>query len=100
LDRARKYFISSLIRRGRHNPNLRVDWTPITTIEIEDALKRYAEFAWTVDRARIDRFPLTYLLTPSKENIDFTNLDKWYEHDSGEQFEEFTLYRVRLRPSN
>jgi hypothetical protein len=98
LDRAKKYFISSLIRRGRHNPNLRVDWTPITEIEIEAALRRYAEFASTVDRARVNRFPLTYLLTSSKERIDFTNLDKWYEHDTGEQFEEFMLYQMKLRP--
>jgi hypothetical protein len=100
LDRAKKYFISSLISRGRHNPNLRMDWTPITAVEIETVVKRYDEFVSTVNRERIDRFPLTYLLTSSKENIDFTNLEKWYELDSGEKFEEFTLYRVKLRARN
>ncbi len=98
LDRARRFYIASLISRGRLNPNLRSTWIPTTAPEIKSALQRYAEFTSTLDRARVDRYPLTYILTSSKENIDFTNLDKWYERDAGEPFKEFILYRVRMRP--
>lgn len=72
--------------------------TTTTASEIKSALDRYGEFASTLNRASIDRYPLAYILTSSKENIDFTNLDKWYERDAGEPFKEFTLYRVRMRP--
>jgi hypothetical protein len=98
LDRARKYFISALVGRGRQNPKLRADWKPITILEVEGALRRYSEFAATLDRARIEQFALTYVLTSQKESINFTNLDKWYERDPGEHLGEFVLYRVRLRP--
>jgi len=98
LDTARRIYVSFLIGRGRFLRTLRSTWTPITPTEIKSALERYAEFISTMDRAHIARYPLTYVLTSSKENIDFTNLDKWYERDAGEPFKEFTLYRVRMRP--
>jgi hypothetical protein len=98
LDRARRFYIASLISRGRLNPNLRSTWTPITVAEIKSALQRHTEFTTTIDQARVDRYPLTYILTSAKENIDFTNLDRWYERDAGEPFNEFTLYRVTMRP--
>lgn len=97
LDRARRFYIASLISRARLNPNLRSTWTPITVAEIKSALQRHAEFTSTIDRGRVGRYPLTYVLTSAKENIDFTNLDRWYERDAGESFKEFTLYRVRMR---
>ena len=34
LDNERGYYLSSLIRRGRFNPRLSVDWTPITPDEV------------------------------------------------------------------
>ncbi|MCM3905249.1 MAG: hypothetical protein ND866_26435 [Pyrinomonadaceae bacterium] len=98
LDRARRFYIASLVSRGRLNPNLHSTWTPTTVAEIKSAVQRYADFTSTIDRARIDRYPLTYILTSAKEKIDFTNLDRWYERDAGESFKEFTLYRVRMRP--
>lgn len=98
LPPPRNIYISFLIGRGRFLRILRSTWTPVTAPEIQSALNRYAEFTSQVDRALVDRYPLTYVLTSSKENIDLTNLDKWYERSAGEQFEELTLYRVRLRP--
>jgi hypothetical protein len=98
LDGARRFYVAALTSRGRLNPNLRSTWTPTTASEIKRALNRYAEFTSTLNRASINRYPLTYILTSPKENIDFTNLDEWYERDAGEPFKEFTIYRVSMRP--
>jgi hypothetical protein len=98
LDPLRKFYISFLIGRGRSLRMLRSTWTPISASEVKSAIDRYREFTATVDRARIARYPITYLLTSPEEGIDFTNLDKWYERDTGETFKEFTLHRVRMRP--
>jgi hypothetical protein len=98
LDTSRKVYISFLIGRGRFIRVLRSTWTPITASEIKSALQRYAQFTSMLDRARVARYPLSYVLTSSKENIDFTNLDKWYERDAGERFKEFIVYRVKMRP--
>lgn len=99
LDRFRKYFISSLISRGRHNPQLRAGWTPITPGEVESAVRGYADFAATIDRARVERLPITFVLTSPEERVDFTNLDRWYERDGGERVGSYVIYRVKLRPA-
>lgn len=97
LDGRTKYFISSLIRRSRHNPNLTVDWTPITPAEVRAALDFYTNFTAGFDRRRASRPLLSYLLTSDQEQMDFTNLERWYAREAGERFGRFTLYRLRLR---
>ena len=97
LDRFRSYFISSLIERARPNRFIRVGWTPITPEEIEGALRGYSEFVSTLDRALVEKYPLSYVLTSPREGVDFTNFDRWYERDAGENVGDFIIYRVRLR---
>ena len=41
--------------------------------------------------------PIAYAIIPVEGNFDFTNLDRWYERDSGERFGIYTLYRLKLR---
>ncbi|HEY0080440.1 MAG TPA: hypothetical protein VGB73_17660 [Pyrinomonadaceae bacterium] len=97
LDNRRKYLVSALIRRTRHNPKLSVDWTPIRPEEVREALQRYSGFVASFDRERAARPLLSYVLTSLEERADLTNLDRWYERDSGERIGRFILYRVRLR---
>lgn len=97
LDNRRKYLVSALISRSRHNPNLTVNWRPITPSEVRAALRFYETFVAAFDTARAARTPLSYVLTAAHERVDFSNLDRFYERDAGEQFGNFTLYRVRLR---
>jgi hypothetical protein len=98
LDSSRRIYLSFLIGRGRFLRVLRSTWSPITAAEIKSALDRYHEFTSTVDRVRVARYPIAYVLTSPTEGIDFKNLDKWYERDAGAPFKEFTLYRLRMRP--
>lgn len=98
LDGRRRYFISSLIRRARHNPNLSVNWTPITPAEVRDALDFYARFVARFNDVEAARLPVSYVLTSDEEQIDFTNFDRFYERKMAERFGRFILYRTRLRP--
>ena len=98
LDNERAYYLSSLIKRGRFNPRLSVDWQPITPEEVRGALAYYADFVATFNRERAAHPELSYLLVNPEEHFDLTNFDRWYERDGGERIGSYTLFRVRLRP--
>jgi len=97
LDNQRAYYLSSLIKRGRFNPRLSVDWQPITPEEVRVALAYYADFVATFNRERAGNPQLSYLLVNPEEPVDLTNLDRWYERDTGERVGSYVLFRVRLR---
>ncbi len=97
LDNERAYYLSSLIKRGRFNPRLSVDWQPITAEEVRGALDYYANFVVTFDRERAAHPELSYLLVNLQEPVDLSNFDRWYERDAGERIGSYTLFRVRLR---
>ena len=97
LDNERAYYLSSLIKRGRFNPRLSVDWQPITPDEVRGALDYYAAYVATFDRERAARPELSYLLINLEESINLANFDRWYERDAGERFGAYVLFRVRLR---
>lgn len=98
LDNRRRWYLASLVRRARLNPNLTVDWQPVTPAEVRGALQTHADYVAAFDRARAARPLLSYVLTSTFEQVDFSNLDRFYERDAGERLGEFTIYRVRLRP--
>ena len=98
LDNERAYYLSSLIKRGRFNPRLSVDWQPITPEEVRGALEYYAAYVATFDRDRAAHPELSYLLVNLEEPINLANFDRWYERDTGERFGSYALFRVRLRP--
>jgi hypothetical protein len=97
LDNERAYYLSSLIKRGRFNPRLSLDWQPITPEEVRGALDYYAAYVATFDRERAAHPELSYLLVDLEEPINLTNFDRWYERDAGERVGSYTLFRVRLR---
>jgi hypothetical protein len=97
LDSDRKYYLISLIGRGRFNPRLSVDWKPIAPEEVQGALDYYANFVVTFDRARAANPQISYLLVGAEDLARLSNFDRWYERDQGEQVGSYVLYRVRLR---
>lgn len=99
LDNRRKYLVSALISRSRHNPNLSVNWKPIAPAEVRGALRFYESHVASFDAERAARPLLTYVLTATDERVDFSNLDRWYQRDAGQRLGKFTLYGVKLRPS-
>ncbi len=97
LDNERAYYLSSLIKRGRFNPRLSVDWQPITPEEVRGALAYYADFVATFDRDRAAHPELSYLLVNPEQHPELANFDRWYERDAGERVGSYMLFRVRLR---
>ena len=97
LDGTRKYFVSSLIGRGRNIPYLRPEWKPISPNEVSIAVADYSTFVAKLDRSRVEKFLLTYVVTRDDERIDFTNLDRWYERSAAEHVGRFSIFRVKLR---
>ena len=98
LDNERAYYLSSLIKRGRFNPRLSVDWQPITPEEVRGALQYYSGYVATFDRDRAAHPALSYLLVNPEETPNLANFDRWYERDTGERLGSYVLFRVQLKP--
>lgn len=97
LDGKTKYYITSLISRARHNPHLTVAWKSISDDEIRHALDFYRNFKESIDQHQVTSPTISFVLTAEGEEINFSNLERWYERDSGERFGKFILYRVKLK---
>jgi hypothetical protein len=97
LDGDRKYYLTSLIGRGRFNPRLSVDWKPIAPEEVQAALDYYANFVATFDHEHAANPQVSYLLAAPDDLAKLSNFDRWYERDQGERVGSYLLFRVRLR---
>ena len=92
------YYLLPLFGWERANPNLTVNWKPITTEEAVEELRRYSEYVASFHRERATRPTISYVVTSKRVNANLSNLDRWYERDAGEHIGDHTLYRVKLRP--
>ncbi|MBA3768507.1 MAG: hypothetical protein H0W99_16325 [Acidobacteria bacterium] len=98
LDPQKKYFINALVGWGRSDPAWNAGWQPLTAAEIEMEILSYREFTATFNRERALQPALSYLIAPAWQQIDFTNLDRWYERDGGEAVGAYIIYRLRVHP--
>jgi len=78
-------------------PALAADFISIQDEEIEREIRAYQDYAKSFSRAQALKRPLSYVVTQTDSNFDFTNIDLWYERDAGERAGVYTLYRVKLR---
>ena len=83
----------------RANSKLTTDHKPITAEEIAAAAKQYGDYVANFDSTRAAEPTLSYLLLDENQNIDLTNLDRWYTRDNGERIGRFLLYRLTPRTS-
>ena len=79
----------------RVNPVLTASHRPITNEEIEDVARGYGEFTRSFDSERATTPLLGYAVV--SQNDDLSNIDRWYERDSGERVGEFVIYSLRSR---
>ena len=98
LNNERAYYLTSLIRRGRFNPRLSVDWKPIAPEEVRGALEYYANYVLSFNRDRAAHPELSYLLVKVDDPQNLENFDRWYERDQGERVGDYLLFRVHLKP--
>jgi hypothetical protein len=81
----------------RTSPALTPQFKPIQQDEIEREVQAYQTYANSFSREEALKRPLTYAVVASEGDFDFTNLDRWYERDTGERVGAYTLYHLKLR---
>lgn len=91
------YARSAIFGHERILSGLSLNFKPITAAEIDDAIHAYQTYADSFSKEEARKRPLTYAVVRAEENFDFTNLDRWYERDSGERVGDYVLYRLKLR---
>jgi hypothetical protein len=84
---------------GRHTDRLNSEHKPLTFGEIDEEAARYGEYRRNFSLRQASNPTLSYIVAPKDWQIDFTNLDKWYERGKAEVFGDYTLYQVKLRNS-
>lgn len=91
--------IIALFGWGRHSRRLSVDYKPLTFREIDEEAARYGEYRRNFGIEQASNPKLSYVVLPADWEVDFTNLDKWYERGAAEIHDGYTLYQVELRNS-
>ena len=81
----------------RTSPSLTNHFRPIEDDEIEHEVEAYRNYVNSFSRDQVVNRPLTYAVIPAAGRFDFTNLDRWYERDTGELVGGYTVYRLTLR---
>ncbi|HEV2829946.1 MAG TPA: hypothetical protein VGW76_20260 [Pyrinomonadaceae bacterium] len=81
----------------RVRPLFSLNFQPITQDEIERELVAYDTFINSFSREQALKHPISYSVILTDRNFDFSNIDRWYERDTGERVGESMLYSLKLR---
>lgn len=81
----------------RVNNKLSQKFNPVTSEEITEAVKSYSTYATGFSQEQASRWPLSFVVLVDESFYDLSNLDRWYERDSGERLGGSVIYRLRLR---
>ena len=84
---------------GRHTSRLNAAYKPLTHREINDEAALYGKYRRNFGIEQASNPTLSYIVAPTDWQVDFTNLDKWYERGEPEVFGYYTLYQVKLKNS-
>ncbi len=84
----------------RFNPRLSVNARPLTTREVEEEVKTYDNYYKNFSYEQAARPTISLIIVPNNLNLDLSNLERWYQLDTGENFGAYTLYRAQLKASN
>jgi hypothetical protein len=98
LEKGDWNFFAGLFSYERLSPAVSGKNDPITPAEMESRVQAYLAYARSFDHDRAMAPTLSYLVVPESEELDFANLDRWYERDAGEHVGGFVLYQLKLRP--
>ncbi len=90
-------FLTGMFPYSRLIPVINGNPTPITWDEVQAQPAHYLEYTRGFNRDRASSPPLSYVVVRADAKPDYTNLDRWYERDSGERVGPFILYQVKLR---
>jgi hypothetical protein len=89
--------VIALFGWGRHTDRLNSVYKPLTYGEIDEAARIYGAYIKDFNPQDSPETILSYVVVPSDQEVDWTNIDKWYNREDGEIYGKFTLYKVKLR---
>jgi hypothetical protein len=82
---------------GRHTDRLNSAYKPLTFGEIDEEAGRYGEYLKNFNPRSSPETILSYVVVPGDWEIDFANIDRWYERQLIASFPAYNLYRVKLK---
>jgi hypothetical protein len=97
LDSKDWNFYAGLFPYSRLAPAVTGNASGITPDEIRTQINEYMNYTASFNRDTAASSNLSYVVVPAGQQIDFRNLDRWYQRDNGETIGPFVLYRVTLR---
>lgn len=89
--------VIALFGWGRHTDRLNPNFKPLTYGEIDEEAKNYAEYLKNFNPRNSPDTILSYVVVPSDWQVDFANIDRWYERTLAAEFSFYRLYRVKLK---
>jgi len=89
--------IIALFGWGRHTDRLNSEYQPLTFAEIDAEADLFGEYLRTFDPRRGGVKKLDYAIARADAVPDLSNVDVWYERDSGQIYGEYILYTLRLK---
>lgn len=98
ISEGRFSIVASLFGVERVIPGLATNQQPITLAEAKGELRKYSDYINSFSRQRAAHPTLSYVVLPTENGTDLTNLDRWYERGAAERAGLFTIYRVKLKP--
>ena len=97
LDQPMGNIAAAAFGHERVLPDLAVNVNPITSEDIDTEVSHYESYLSAFTQSQANRHPVSYVIVPIDGKVNLSNLDRWYQRDSGEIIGDYQLYRVRLR---
>jgi hypothetical protein len=82
---------------GRHTNRLNSAYQPLTYREIDEEARKFDEYVKTFRPDVSPETILSYAVLPADWQVDWTNLDRWYERGEGETHGKYILYKLKLK---
>ncbi|MCS6874831.1 MAG: hypothetical protein N2Z23_08845 [Pyrinomonadaceae bacterium] len=89
--------IIALFGWGRHTDRLNPKYKPLTYQEVYEEAEKFEEYTKSFHPERSPDTILSYLVVPADWEINFDNLDRWYERSEPEVYGKYLLYRLSLK---
>src|SRR5262249_33391878 len=99
LDRTDWSFYAGLFPYYRLSRVVSGSSAPIMPDELRARIRDYLAYTKSFDRKRAESPTLSYVIVQADNQIDFQNLDRWYQRDNGVRIGNLILYRLRIRES-
>jgi len=82
---------------GRHTDRLNSDYKPLSYGEIDEEANKMGAYLKNFNPRSSPETILSYVVVPKDWEVNFTNIDKWYERGDAETHGDYLLYKLQLK---